>query len=105
MEDDVCGKIITKFAATARKTYAHKVQNDDYEIKGFEFIKANEVKKSAHKELAFHGFDECVNDTTNAPITKQLTSRRSSIIEFTLSQAKKLLCIMLMIKKLKMLTG
>ena len=77
MEDDVCGKIITKFAATARKTYAYKVQNDDYEIKGFEFIKANEVKKSVHKELAFHGFDECVNDTTNAPITKQLTSRRS----------------------------
>lgn len=77
IKDKKGGKIITKFAATARKTYAYKVQNDDYEIKGFEFIKANEVKKSVHKELAFHGFDECVNDTTNAPITKQLTSRRS----------------------------
>ena len=77
IEDDVYAKIITKFAAPARKTYEYKVQNDDYEIKNFEFINANQVKKSTHKELAFHDFDECVNETTNAPITKELTSRRS----------------------------
>ena len=51
------GKLITKFATTAPKTYDRRVQHDYQEKGGSEFIKVKRVKKSTSKDLIFHDFD------------------------------------------------
>ena len=53
------------------------MQNDDYEIKDSEFIKAKGLKKSASKNLTNKDFDEFVYDKTNTPITKEQISSES----------------------------
>ena len=51
------GKLITKFATTAPKTYDRRVQHDYQEKGGSEFIKVKRVKKPTSKDLIFHDFD------------------------------------------------
>lgn len=53
IKDETFGKIITKFAGIAPKTYAYNVQNDDHKIKDAEYIRAEEVKKFTSKEKIF----------------------------------------------------
>lgn len=78
IKDETFGKIITKFAGIAPKTYAYNVQNDDYKIKDSEYIRAEEVKKFTSKKKIFKQY---VHDITNIPIIKERTSFRSIIHE------------------------
>ena len=47
------GKIITKLATTALKTYSYRVQKDGLEIEDSDLIKGKRVKNSASTELTY----------------------------------------------------
>lgn len=75
------GKIITKLATTAPKTYSYGVKKDDHEIEDSEFIKGKVEKRLASKELTFHNFVKsvrcCYRCIKNTSLTKEQISFRS----------------------------
>ena len=77
MKDGTGGKIITKFATTAPKTYNYRVQNDGHQIEDSEFVKTKTLKKSAFKEVTFHIFDKCVHDISNIAVISYNNSNKS----------------------------
>lgn len=77
MKDEVSEKIIPKFEAVRPKTYAVKIQKDEYGNKNKDFKKA---KKSISKDISgFGNFQKCVNDIKNTPMIKgQANSRKEN---------------------------
>ena len=74
MKDEVSEKIITTFAAVRSKTYAVKIQKDEYGNKN------KDLKKSISKDISgFGNFQKCVNDIKNTPMIKgQANSRKEN---------------------------